>query len=47
MSAERKSAQAAVDKELIAEIKKTPVLSKYLKARFSLSNGDRPHEMKF
>ena len=28
-------------------IKKTPMMDKYLKSLFSLSNGDVPHRMKF
>lgn len=40
--------QKALDKHLIASIKKEgPVLAKYLAATFSLSNGDKPHAMRF
>ncbi|CDR46117.1 CYFA0S22e00210g1_1 [Cyberlindnera fabianii] len=44
---ERVADQKSVDKQLIAEIKKTPILKEYLSATFSLKNGDRPHLMKF
>lgn len=40
--------QKAVDKAVIAAIKKDgPVLSKYLASTFSLSNGEKPHAMRF
>jgi len=39
--------QKAVDKALLATIKKTPYLLSYLHSSFSLRNGDKPHEMKF
>jgi len=39
----RKADQAAVDKAIKAD----PLMSKYLKARFSLSKGDKPHNMVF
>ncbi|CAO1622384.1 unnamed protein product [Sympodiomycopsis kandeliae] len=40
--------QKALDKAVIAAIKKEgPVLSKYLASTFSLSNGDKPHAMRF
>ena len=42
-SAERKALQTKVD----AAIKLTPELTSYLKARFSLTNGQRPHAMTF
>ncbi len=44
---ERVSDQKSVDKQLLAEIKKTPLLKEYLSATFSLKNGDKPHAMKF
>ena len=47
LSAERKKAQADVDTTLVAALKKQPMLAKYLKARFSLTSGMKPHEMKF
>jgi len=39
--------QVAVDKQLLANIKKVDMLRKYLSARFSLTKGQKPHEMKF
>jgi len=39
--------QKAIDKSLLAGIKKEPFLASYLSATFSLSKGDRPHEMSF
>lgn len=39
--------QVAVDKQLLANIKKVDMLKKYLSARFSLTKGQKPHEMKF
>ncbi|KAB8748963.1 hypothetical protein FH972_026514 [Carpinus fangiana] len=39
--------QKAVDKALLANIKKTPHLLSYLHSSFSLRNGDKPHAMKF
>ena len=47
MSAERKALQQELDNSLVAAIKKTPNLSTYLGARFSLTNGQYPHAMKF
>ena len=43
LSAEAISTQKAVD----AALKVAPMVSKYLKTRFSLSNGDVPHKMCF
>ena len=43
----RKSAQKNVDSKLAANIEKVKMLSGYLKARFSLSNGDKPHTLQF
>lgn len=45
--AERIDDQKVVDKALITEIKKTPLLKQYLATSFSLKNGDKPHLMKF
>jgi large subunit ribosomal protein L6e len=39
--------QVKVDKQLLANIKKVDMLKKYLSARFSLTKGQKPHEMKF
>merc|ERR1712146_605435 len=47
LSAERKADQGAVDGALVKTIQKTPLMAKYLKARFSLSKGQAPHAMKF
>lgn len=44
---ERIEDQKVVDKALLAEIKKTPLLKQYLAASFSLKSGDRPHLLKF
>ncbi|KAH3663899.1 hypothetical protein WICMUC_005889 [Wickerhamomyces mucosus] len=44
---ERVSDQRNVDKQILAEIKKTPLLKDYLAASFSLKSGDKPHLMKF
>merc|ERR1711865_760323 len=43
----RKALQTQVDDKLIAAIKKTPLLTEYLKAKFSLQKGDKPHQMSF
>jgi len=43
----RKADQKTVDAVLLATIKKTPTLHDYLNAKFSLTNGQYPHEMKF
>lgn len=47
---ERKKAQLDVDKQLITVIKSHPekrLFARYLKSRFSLSNKQYPHKMKF
>ncbi|GMM30214.1 hypothetical protein DAMA08_029590 [Martiniozyma asiatica (nom. inval.)] len=44
---ERIEDQKNVDKALIIEIKKTPLLKQYIAATFSLKSGDKPHLMKF
>lgn len=43
----RAADQKAVDKALLATIKKTPHLTEYLRSSFGLRNGDRPHLMKW
>merc|ERR1711939_329322 len=43
----RKALQTQVDDKLIAAVKKTPLLTEYLKAKFSLQKGDMPHKMSF
>lgn len=47
INAEKFADQKAVDAALLAEIKKTPLLKKYLASSFALSNGDKPHLLKF
>ncbi|OUM51360.1 hypothetical protein BVG19_g455 [[Candida] boidinii] len=47
IKSERIEDQKVVDKALITEIKKTPLLKQYLASSFSLKNGDKPHAMKF
>jgi large subunit ribosomal protein L6e len=44
-SSSRAADQKAVDKALLATIKKEPYLVSYLSSTFSLRKGDRPHEM--
>ena len=43
----KKDDQKAVDAELIKAIEVVPDLKSYLGARFSLRDGDKPHEMTF
>lgn len=43
----RKAAQTKVDAALSANVSKVPMLEAYLQAKFSLSNNDKPHLMKF
>ena len=45
--ADKKSKQVDFDKALIANIKKTDMLGKYLSTRFTLRDNQRPHELKF
>ena len=47
VSEARKSAQTKVDDALIKNIKKVDMMEAYLGAKFSLSNGDKPHLMQF
>ena len=47
ISAERKAAQTAVDKVLAANAGKVSFLKEYLSAKFTLSNGDKPHALQF
>mmetsp|Transcript_12686 Transcript_12686/g.21699 ORF Transcript_12686/g.21699 Transcript_12686/m.21699 type:complete len:200 (+) Transcript_12686:144-743(+) len=42
-----KSDQKAVDASIVAALKKDPLLKCYIKARFSLTKGQAPHEMLF
>jgi large subunit ribosomal protein L6e len=39
--------QKAIDALLIAQIKKVPLLKKYLRSKFSLKKGQHPHLLKF
>ena len=44
---ERKEAQTSVDTAVKKSVDAVPMLKEYLKARFALKNGDKPHLMKF
>ncbi len=46
VSAARKAAQTTVDAALSKNIT-DPMLTAYLKAKFSLKNGEKPHALKF
>jgi large subunit ribosomal protein L6e len=45
INSSRAADQKAVDKALIASIKKVDLLASYLASTFSLRKGDKPHEM--
>ena len=47
ISAERKAAQKAVDGALTAAISAVPNLNHYLNAKFSLTQGQKPHLLTF
>lgn len=47
ISSSRAADQKAIDKALIASIKKVDLLPSYLASSFSLRKGDKPHEMKW
>eukprot|EP01084_Bolivina_argentea_P264444 447949_1 len=47
VSDQRKGDQKAIDASLVQAIAKVPLLKEYLNAKFSLSRGDRVHNMKF
>ena len=47
VSKDRAGDQKKVDKSVLADIKKEPMLQSYLSSTFSLRKGDRPHEMVF
>jgi len=47
VSSSRAADQKAIDKALLANIKKVDMLASYLATSFSLRNGDKPHEMKW
>ena len=44
---EKKAEQKAIDQSILAAVKQVDNLSKYLKASWGLSKGDRFHELKF
>lgn len=44
---ERKALQQEVDKQLCPLVKKTPLLTSYLRSFFTLKKGQAPHSMKF
>lgn len=45
INSSRAADQKAVDKALLASIKKVDMLASYLASSFSLRKGDKPHEM--
>lgn len=45
VSSSRAADQKAIDKALLANIKKEEHLASYLASTFSLRKGDKPHEM--
>ncbi|KAK4088085.1 hypothetical protein PCL_08549 [Purpureocillium lilacinum] len=47
ITSSRAADQKAIDKPLIANIKKVDMLASYLGSSFSLRKGDKPHEMKW
>ncbi|KAK0628440.1 ribosomal protein L6e-domain-containing protein [Bombardia bombarda] len=47
ISSSRVADQKAIDKALLANIKKVEMLASYLSSSFSLRKGDKPHEMKW
>jgi large subunit ribosomal protein L6e len=47
ISSSRAADQKAIDKALLANIKKVDMLASYLASSFSLRKGDKPHEMKW
>ncbi|ROW11529.1 hypothetical protein VMCG_01344 [Cytospora schulzeri] len=47
VSSTRAADQKAIDKALLANIKKVEYLASYLASSFSLRKGDKPHEMKW
>lgn len=44
---ERRNAQNAVDTQVLKSVKEVAELKEYLKNRFALKNGDRPHLMNY
>ena len=47
ITSERKSAQYEIYTIVKKSVDAVPMLNKYLKSRFALKNGDKPHLMKF
>jgi len=47
VNSSRVADQKAIDKTLLANIKKVDMLASYLSSSFSLRKGDKPHEMKW
>ena len=47
LPAERVADQKTVDADIVKAVKNTPLLREYLSARFSLTNGQFPHALKF
>lgn len=47
VSDKRKADQKAIDDAVLAAVKAVPQLDGYLKARFSLKKGDKPHALSF
>ena len=47
VTAERKNAQNEVDTQVKAAVDKVPMMKEYLRNRFALKSGDKPHLMKF
>jgi large subunit ribosomal protein L6e len=45
INSSRAADQKAIDKALLANIKKVDMLASYLGSSFSLRKGDKPHEM--
>lgn len=47
ITAERKALQVEVDKQILPIVKKTQLLTSYLRSFFTLKKGQAPHAMKF
>jgi len=47
VSSEKKAVQKKVDTGILAAIKKDKVLGKYMKSKFALTSGMKPHAMSF
>ena len=44
---ERTDAQNSVDSAVKKAVDEVPMMKEYLRNRFALKNGDKPHQMKF